>query len=111
MAYTALAVQEISEQGTVPAFTAANAGGHFVAVPALLYVKNAGVGSINVTVQSPKTVEGRGVADDVIAVANGAEKIIALRSRDLLVRPAAPDAGYAYVDFSGVTSVTVALIR
>lgn len=111
MARTLLATQAISEQGTVPAYTAANVDGHFVSVPGILHVKNGGGSSINVTVQTAQTVEGRAVADDVIAVAAGAEKMIKLSSSSLLVRPAGQtDAGYAYVDFSGVTTVTVALV-
>jgi len=111
MARTALALQVISELGTVPSYTAANVDGHFVAVPAILHVKNGGGGSINVTVQTYKSVEGRAIADDVIAVGAGAEKMIKLNSRDLLVRASGEtDAGFAYVDFSGVTTVTVALV-
>lgn len=110
MARTALALQVISHAGTTPSYTAANVDGHFVTVPAILHVKNGGAGSINVTVQTAKTVEGRAVADDVIAVAAGAEKMIKLISADLLVRKDAPDIGFAYIDFSGVTTVTVALV-
>jgi len=109
MARTLLALQTISDQGTVPTYSAANVDGHFC-VLGILHVKNGGGGSINVTVQTYKTVEGRAIADDVIAVAAGAEKMINLKSYDLLIRTVAPDTGYAYVDFSAVTSVTVALV-
>lgn len=90
----------------MPTFAAANVDGNTVDPDTILVVINGGVGSINVTLQTPVTVRGRAVADDVIAVAAGATKWIKLTDR-ALVRTSAPDADKIYVDYSGVTSVTV----
>lgn len=109
MARTALAEQNIVDTGLIPAYTAANVAGHSCSPGTFLHVKNGSGASINVTVQTGKEVEARAVADDVIAIAAGAEKMIALTDTDLLARPAAPDRGKVYVDFSAVTTVTCAL--
>lgn len=110
MARTALAAQKVTEAGLNPAYTAANVDGHSVSAgQTILHVKNGGAGSINVTIQTGKTVAGRAIADDVVAVPAGGERLIALNDRDLLGREVEPDRGLCYVDFSAVAAVTVAL--
>lgn len=109
MARTDLALQTIAGTGIVPAFTAANVDGHAVTNRGrqFVHVKNGSVSSINVTVQTPVTVGGRSVADDVIAVAAGAEKMIGPFDEGNFNQQSGADAGKVYVDFSAVTTVTV----
>lgn len=113
MARTALGKQSIVQAGLIPAYSAANADGHSIAGSGnvFLHVKNGGGAPINVTVQTPATVAGLAVTDQVVAVANGAEKMIGPFDKRAFNRPAGgSDAGLVYVDFSDVTSVTVALL-
>lgn len=110
MARTALATQLVSGAGIVPAYTAANVDGHAVEHGTILHVKNGGGAPINVTLITPGTVRGRAIADDVIAVANGGEKMISLSDR-ALEQTSGADEGTVYVDFSDVTSVTVAAVQ
>lgn len=110
MARTALATQTATEAGIIPSFTAANSEGHSIATGVMLYVKNGGGGSINVTIQTPATFRGKAVAETVVAVGAGVDKIIGGLDPASYKRPTAPDAGKVYVDFSGVTSVTVAAL-
>lgn len=101
-----LAPQEITRSGLVPAFAAAAGGGDkFLRGGGSRYVEviNGGVGSINVTIESQaQPGPGEAVADEVVAVANGARKKIgpfpeAFEDAD----------GYVNLTYSGVTSVTV----
>jgi hypothetical protein len=109
MARSVLAVQTPTFAGIVPAFTAANVDGHSIANDGstVLHVKNGGGAPINVTCQTPAKFAGLDVAEDIVSVSNGSEKIIGPFS------PAAfnQGAGEVYVDFSAITSVTVAAIK
>jgi hypothetical protein len=109
MARTALTVQQINRSGVTPSYTAANVDGHSIANDGtvVLHVKNGGASPINVTVPIPTLVDGQAVSSRVVAVANAGEKIIG-------PFPAAQynqSAGDVNVDFSAVTSVTVAALR
>lgn len=77
----------------------------------VLYVKNGGVGSINVTVDSPGTcslgVTAHANHDAVVAVAAGAERVIG----PFPTRRFNDSNGNAQITYSGVTSVTVAVLR
>lgn len=102
--------------GTTLAPSSAAAGGDTFANPrgtAMLYVKNGGGSSINVTLtaqQTKRPAEGpwpeATVPDVVVAVAAGVEKIIG-------PIPSAynTDTGNVAVSYSAVTSVTVAVIQ
>lgn len=106
----ALTVQQITTAGIVPTLAAAAGGGDEFANngKTFLRVKNDGVGSINVTVASQVSnpPPGTAAANIVVAVANGAEKMIgpfnqaAYNDTD----------GNVQVTYSGVTSVTVAAV-
>jgi hypothetical protein len=101
---------EILTAGVVPTYAAANAEDK-VKQPTdqriFLHVKNGGVGSINVTIPAQQSVirdpSGGNItlSDIVVAVANGAEKMIG---------PFPPayvdDAGDVVIQYSGTTSVT-----
>jgi hypothetical protein len=113
MARTALATQDVADEGVVITATAANVDGHTLdgGGDVILKVINGSGGSINVTVQTAETVDGLAVADQVVAVAAGATKYIGRFRPSVYDRPTgATDAGKVYVDFSAVTSVTVAAL-
>lgn len=108
MARTALVTQTPTYSGTVPTYAAADAanGMYFSNTGrSILHVKNGGGGSINVTIATPGTADGLALPDQVVAVAAGAEKMISLRNTGVYTQPD----GTTYVDFSGATSVTVAV--
>lgn len=108
MPRTALAVQTVKPEGVIPAYTAANADGHAIANRGrmCLHVKNGGGSAIDVTLVTGATVGGRAVADDVVSVAAGAEKLIGPFSESVYNQ----SGGVMHVDFSAVTTVTVAAI-
>lgn len=107
MARTALTAQSVTSAGLTPSYAAANVDGHSYQPTAgrLLHVKNGGAGSITVTLPTPGTVDGLAVSDRTVTIGAGAEKLIGV-GRGAAYRQ---DGGVVYVDFSGVTSVTVAL--
>lgn len=114
MARSQLATQQTVAAGLNATYTAANAAGHFIAGTGrvLLHVKNGGGSSINVTLETPGQVDGLDIADQVVAVPAGGERFIGPFSQRTYDRPAgAADAGKVYVDFSGVTSVTIAALE
>lgn len=101
-----LATQQIALTGTVPAYTAANVAGQSVGNRGrtVIHVKNASASSINVTFITAVTVGNRAVADDIVAVAAGAEKLIGPFDEGAYNTPD----GLLEFDFSAVTTVTVA---
>lgn len=108
----ALTTQNIVAAGTAPTFGAAAGGGDTAQVgtgqDTFLVVKNGGGSSINVTITAPGTNSyGEPNPDPVVAVANGTEKWIPLRKE----YDAGDGTGRAAIAYSGVTSVTVAVIR
>lgn len=115
MSHTLLAVQTVTDDGLAPAYGAAPAGGN--AVPGdgetFIHVKNGGAGSINVTVVTGGTLMGEPVSDKVLAIGAGAERLIGPFPPVLYNQPtgAAQHAGQVTIDYSGVTSVTVAAFK
>lgn len=102
MARTALATQEVTTSGLTATLSAANALGHEVS-PSILLVHNGSGSSINVTLVTPGSQDGNPVADKVVAVGAGADKYIKIGGTAY-----AKANGKVDVDFSAVTSVTVA---
>jgi hypothetical protein len=105
-----LTVQKVTSAGITLTFAAADVANDTFANDGkvIVYVKNGGVGSINVTLTSSVTQPPAGTAasNTVIAVANGSEKCF-------LIPPTGfnnPTTGVATLAYSGVTSVTVAVI-
>lgn len=103
-----LVPQQVTTAGLAASFVAAAVGGD-KALPgatSILRVKNDGVGSINVTLDSVALSNFGTDVNVVVAVAAGAEK-------DILLSPASrfagPD-GMVSIAYSGVTDVTVANI-
>lgn len=106
---TLLAPQAITIVGIVPTYTAADAANNtFSPNPrGMLHVKNGGGGSINVTVVVPGTdAYAQPRPDVVVAVAAGAEKVIGPFPLDIMD----PTTSLVTVQYSAVTSVTVALL-
>lgn len=113
MARTALASQTADADGLAVSFTAANVDGHSIdgGGDVILLVVNGDASPINVTVQTPAQQDGLDVAENVVTVAAGATQAIAGLAARTFDRPTgAADAGKVYVDFSAVTSITVAAL-
>lgn len=110
MPRTALTVQQISRGGLAPAYGAANVDGHSVPNTGreAIHVKNGSVSSINVTLITPGTVDGQAIGDRVVAVPAGGERFLGPFPGTVYNQPGTSD---VHVDFSAVTSVTVAAIR
>lgn len=111
MARTSLSVQEISRTGLDPAYEAANGDGEKVVNDGktFVHVINGGGSPITVTVQHPGTVDGLAVADLTVTVTNAEDQMIGPFPGRF--NQVGTDVGQIYVDFSGVTTVTVAAIR
>lgn len=111
MARNVLTPQKIVPGGLTLNLTAPNVDGDVVPTgPVALYVLNGSGASINVTAQTPQTVEGLAVAENIVAVPAGAFRIIGPFAAATYGRPAAPDKGQVYVDYSAQASVTRGLI-
>jgi hypothetical protein len=113
MARTALTVQQMSRDGVVPTYAAANADGNSFANDSrtFLHAKNGSGGSITLTFVTPNTEDGLAIADHTVAIAAGAEKIVSDLGEGTFEQPSGADKGLVYVDYSDVTSLTVAAIR
>jgi hypothetical protein len=114
MARTALTVQTLSDVGIEPAYAAANAAGNMFPNTgrSILHVVNGGGASIDVTVQSALQVSGLDLADLTVAVPAGEERMIGrLPVRTFNRASGVTDPNQVYVDYSDVTSLTVALFE
>lgn len=114
MARTALAPVQAVDEGAVWALAAANVDGHTIpgGGDVLLFVLNGSGASINVTVQTAATEDGLAVAEQVVAVAAGVQKVIGPFRPTTYDRPSGgADPGVIYVDFSAVTSVTCQAVQ
>lgn len=112
MARTNLASQQVVTSGLEATYTAANADGHMFppGEVRMLHVKNGGGSSIDVTIKSGYKRDGLALADQVVAVPNGEDRFIGPFDRETYAQRSGTDRGKVYVDFSAVTSVTVALL-
>lgn len=111
-----LSVQTIAPTGLVPSYAAANSSDAFPddgRERTFLHVKNGGGSSINVTIPAQRTsrrVPGAGtitVPDMVVAVANGAEKMIGPFPDDYR----GLTTGNVTVNYSATSSVTAAVLQ
>lgn len=105
-----LARQDIALAGTVPTYNAAAGGGDTFPAQGrrtFLHVKNGGVGSINVTLNSLVNCNQGSDHDNVTPVGAGADKFIGPIDPDRFADPT----GVCGVTYSGVTSVTVAVLQ
>ncbi len=105
-----LASQKVVRTGLTPTYAAATGGGDtFTPGQNLfLHVKNASGGAITVTVVTPATTSGLGIDDLVVSVAaTTGDRMIGLLTGSLT---AAAATGLGSITYSGVTSLTVAII-
>lgn len=108
MPRTPITAQTTTPAGLAATYEAANvAGNSYVLLPnRALHVKNGGGSPITVTVPSTQTVEGLAVPNRTVTVTNGTDKFISLGASS-----AARQAdGSVNIDYSAVTSVTVAVL-
>ncbi len=92
---------------TFTTVSAAGGGDKFVNTGnELLYIKNGGGGSITLTLDA-QTIAGLTITDPTVAVAAGAEKIIGPFDPKYFT----DSSGFLNLSYSGVTSVTVAVIQ
>jgi hypothetical protein len=112
MARVSVATQAVTPAGVAPTFQAGTTDGEIVDVGAnlTLVVRNGGGSSTTLTVQTPMQYQGLDVAEVSLVLAAGATGFVAL-DPTLFRRTAAPDAGRAYVNYTVITSVTVAVIQ
>lgn len=111
MARDSVTTQKITRAGLIPTFTAASVNNDVIDAGAvILEVNNGSASSINVTVNSPLTVDGLTVGPLVVAVAAGATKRIGPFPPSTFARTVAPDVGRVYVDYSAFASVTRAVV-
>lgn len=97
-------VQTVTTAGITPTKNAVSASDDFVNDGrTVLHVTNGSGGSINVTVVTPVTTGGLAVADLVVAVPAGEERVIGPFARSIYNDPST---GKVTVQFSGTTTVT-----
>lgn len=114
MARTALTPVEAADEGAVWALAAANVDGHMIDGDGdiVLFVLNGSGGSINVTVQTAATEDGLAVAEQIVAVAAGVQKVIGPFRPNTYNRASGDtDGGKVYIDFSAVATVTCKALK
>jgi len=110
MARTALDPQVLTAVGIAPTFADANADGHSIPgdTRTVVEVKNGSASSIDVTVRTPATAGDLLIEERIVAVpASTGDKIIGPFSAGLYNQAD----GSVYIDFSAVTTVTVACYK
>lgn len=103
-----LTKQDIVRAGLAASYAACAGGGDKFTNTGVevIHIKNASVGSIDVTIDTPATVDGLAVAQRTVAVGAGAEKFIG---------PFPPSTyndtgGFVNLSYSGVTTLTIAVL-
>ncbi len=105
-----LATQKVVRTGLAPTYAAAAAGGDtFTPGQAvMLHVKNASAGALTVTVVTPGTTSGQAIDDIIVSVpATTGDRMIGPLPGSLITNTAT---GVGNITYSGVTSLTVAII-
>lgn len=110
-----LVKQQVVPSGLEATFAAANADGYFFANEndVILEVVNAGGADITVTIVTPATKGGLAVADQAVVVTAGERRHIGRFDPKIYNRATTEsvDPDRVYVNFSSVTSVTIALLE
>lgn len=108
----ALAPQKIVATGLTPSLTAPTVDGDVIPTGQYgMWVTNGSGAPINVTAQTPQTVEGLAVSENIVAVPAGQTKVIGPFPAGTYGRPSGgADPGKVYVDYSAIASVTRGLI-
>jgi len=109
MARTEMNHQQIVRTGLEQTYAAAHADGNKFSNDGrmFLHVKNGAGAPITVTIQTPGQVDGLAIADQVVTVTNGEERMIGPFPPNIYNQ----DDRMVYVDYSSVTSVTAAVLR
>jgi hypothetical protein len=109
MARTTLNYQSPVLTGVIPTYTPAIVDGHaFLSTGStFIHVKNGSGVSVNVTIPTPMKYGGLDVADVVVAVAAGAEKLIGPFNPSMFNQID----GLVHVDYSVTASITIAIIN
>lgn len=107
-----LVVYDVVRTGVKPVYVSAGAGGELHdAFPndgrVILNVKNGAGAPITVTIETPGTVDGLAIAELIVTVPNAEERWIGPFPPNTYNQ----DAGTVYVDYSAVTTITVAALR
>lgn len=107
------AVQKIVAAGLTPVLTAPTVDGDVISAGGSLFVMvtNASGAPITVTAQTPQTVEGLAVSEQIVSVPAAGTKLIGPFPAGTYGRPSGgADPGKVYLDYSAIASVTRALI-
>ena len=110
MARTDLTVQQIVRTGLEAVYAAADGSNQNAFANdgrTFLRVVNGGGSPINVTIDTPGSVDGLAVSNLVVAVTNAEDRLIGPFPTNIYNQ----SDGKVYVDWSAVTSVTVAALR
>lgn len=115
MSRTELTVTTITRTGVDSAATleAANADGEAVVNNGATFIEvlNTDAADCDVTVVSPRTVDGLAVADLVVTVSQNERMMIGPFPKDTFNNQSGDDAGKIYVNFEHVNNVTIAAWR
>jgi hypothetical protein len=117
MARTALNPVTMNAAGVAETFATPDAAGSIIPGSGdhFIHVKNASGAPITVTVQCPNTVGPTGLAvgpQTITVPATTGDRVIGPFSPAVFTRgPALADPGTVYVDYSAITSVTVACVK
>jgi len=108
MPRTALIVQQIVRAGLTPSYVTPDvAGSSFPnGGTEVLHVKTGGTGT-TVTIQTPNNVDGLAIADRSIVLGTNTERLIGPFPRNVYNQGAEE----VFVDYSSITTVTVAALR
>lgn len=106
-----LSTQTITRAGLNPAYaTCAGGGDKFKPGDRVFaHIKNGHSSSQTATFVTPGAVDGQAIADLAVAVPNAGERIIGPLTASLFRNP--DDSGLAAITYSGVTSLTIAIIQ
>jgi hypothetical protein len=109
---SSLTVYQVARTGVKPVYVAAGAGGALGDSIAndgrvILNVKNGAGAPITVTIQTPGTVDGLAIAEQIVTVTNAEERWIGPFPPNIYNQAD----NCIYVDYSAVTTITVAALR
>lgn len=109
MARTQITPQAATSAGLAVAFEPANVEGNSFAPKRgrALVVRNGSGSSITVTLPTPATADGLAIADRTVTLAAGAQAHVGLGAQGGIY---AQTTGLVHVDYSVVTTVTVAVV-
>ena len=105
----ALTTQEVTQAGATLSFASCAGGGDTFVNDGntFLYVKNGSGGALTVTVAAPGTYRGATITAQAVSVGAGSEKCIKPYPPEI-TQPAAATTAITY---SGVTSLTIAVVK